>query len=98
SFATSIDSVTTLCKVGLDPRLAAAINLFPNPTNGQWTLESPIPVTGIRVFDLYGRSVLQQKVQSQRLQFETPEWTPGVYLVQIETTLGTHTRRLMIQK
>jgi hypothetical protein len=56
--------------------------------------------TDIRVTDVTGKIVASQKleqVQNNYIDFNTFEFTPGVYSVTIQTAMGSVTKNLVIQ-
>lgn len=72
------------------------IDIFPNPSNGQFTLSSsgnhPINVT---VKDLSGKVVLRNTVQGTEVFTINP--TPGVYLLEATSALGTQVSKVVVE-
>ena len=77
------------------------INIFPNPSNGQFNLETDIALKGasIRIYDLAGRKLKELKARStigtQALDLE--ELYPGMYMMQIVHERGHFNFTLYIQ-
>jgi len=61
--------------------------VFPNPTEGNITIEFPKPVT-TDFIDLYGRIVKSVKLTSNRSTICISEFIPGMYTVRIKTSDG----------
>jgi hypothetical protein len=81
-------------------------NLYPNPANSFVyvdlpQLQSEVPLT-IRLFDLSGRLVLEQKVQAQAgsnfFTVETSQLIAGLYMVQVSNGSDLAVKRLVISK
>ena len=62
---------------------AEAITIYPNPTNGKFSVESPSRITSLKVFDLTGRFIRQ--LDSKNSQFDVSDLPGGTYLLQIES-------------
>lgn len=79
-----------------------ALQLFPNPTNGRFTLETT-PTAGpatLTVLDALGREVWQQQLPAvpRQLTVQPAGLRPqGVYLVRLTTGRGTVSRPLLVQ-
>ena len=43
-----------------------ALLVYPNPSNGKLTIESPFIIESIRIYDLMGKIVLEKKLPQQR--------------------------------
>jgi photosystem II stability/assembly factor-like uncharacterized protein len=98
--------------IGIEPEeqlFPASFSLkqnFPNPFNGQTTIEFDLPrktkVT-IRIFDISGRQVkiLQNAILSagqHRLRMNSDEFASGVYFYRIETPEFTESKKMVLIK
>lgn len=92
--------------VGLDELGAAGfghLNLYPNPSSGDITLEGNLIKSGsmdIHIFDAFGQQVyLRQKrfAGDFREHIQLQELAVGVYVIQLRTTEGQLSRRFVIQ-
>lgn len=79
-----------------DRNRLAHIDIFPNPSNGQFTLSTstslPISVT---VKDLSGRVIQRNTVQGTEV-FSISQ-TPGVYLLEATSELGTQVSKVVVE-
>lgn len=67
------------------------LKLVPNPSsNGSFTVESDVPVNGLKVYDLLGNET------ASSIQPSISGLTKGVYLVKINTSRGVETEKLII--
>lgn len=72
------------------------INIFPNPTNGQFTIESvSIGVKLLQLFDLNGQLLLEQSINN-KATIEVHNLNAGVYNVIIKTVDNIETIKLVI--
>jgi len=73
------------------------ITIYPNPTtgeltmdNGQWRIES------VEIFDVYGRKLLEQKVNLTVLHsYALTAFPAGLYFVKIQTEAGVVVRKVL---
>ncbi len=81
--------------------LALQIKIYPNPT-GQWAViswqlaekENP----SIKVFDHLGQEIFSAKPSTSNLRLQTSNWSPGLYMIQIETESETRVFKLVVAK
>ncbi|MCB0395404.1 MAG: CocE/NonD family hydrolase [Flavobacteriales bacterium] len=76
--------------------------LFPNPAHHHTTVRWPytIPlgeVVKITCYDLIGNMVVTTSVDQQHLKFSTEEFTPGIYLIRMEGSGKSYTRKLVVR-
>ena len=90
------DAVITLSNQGVGiNEAAAAINLraYPNPVNGQLTIEADETIEAIALIDVTGKTVRAFSGANNRIDVSTLE--SGVYLLQVQTAKGIATKRLI---
>ncbi|MEN0007021.1 MAG: M36 family metallopeptidase, partial [Bacteroidota bacterium] len=89
--------ITTIEEV----ELAEQFTIFPNPTNGRLTVQwegAAVFDTQLRIFSTDGRLLFQNQYNAfQREELNLSSYSPGIYLVQLQTPQGTTTQRVVIQ-
>jgi polyhydroxybutyrate depolymerase len=74
------------------------ISIYPNPSAGEITIQSKGPsVLSIRVLDFQGKLIHQVTQPVNLVRFQIPGRRPGWYLLEIQTTIGSFHRRLLLQ-
>ncbi|MCG9881652.1 MAG: FG-GAP-like repeat-containing protein [Bacteroidia bacterium] len=68
------------------------VNLYPNPAKYQVQVSCPYPVTQITITDVTGKTIHQQK-NNEPIQVQT--WQAGMYYLQVNTTQGTATQKII---
>jgi len=69
--------------------------VYPNPSNGTFTVETPLPGAALSVFDLLGRRIHHVVMSSDRLELDgIPS---GVYVVRAEQGGTVWEERLVVQ-
>lgn len=89
------------CMVGLEMISGnSSMNVYPNPSNGHFTISSKSPVTGtIRLHNDLGQLVYEQPVNGvSKKEIEIKDLTPGIYQLTIESDNQTFTGKLNITK
>jgi PKD repeat protein len=88
----------------VDPGLNAAWRVFPNPSNGRFTLEVDVLPSGtssLSIFDLAGRLGFQQTLQGNggfhRSQFDLSALPAGIYTLELQSEGLRQVRKLVIQ-
>lgn len=72
------------------------VRLFPNPSKGQWTLQSPNQnITKVELFDLNGKKVLSLNINSHEVDINATHLNSGLYIARIQTDKGTGSIKLM---
>ena len=72
---------------GVDENLAdlTTIKLLPNPTSSQFVVRGIADIKSIEVYDYSGRHIY---TENSNTPISVENWTPGVYLVEINTNNG----------
>ena len=96
----SLDSsVTTICAYDASSLTstptAKPMLSYHNPVGNSLSLESPYSITALSVYDLSGREVLKKAPQQKNLRLNTASLAPGVYLLDVQTTAGAQTVKLI---
>lgn len=79
---------------------ATTIRTFPNPTDGQLTIEVPDACIGQTVFfyDLSGRVVHSEVLRQPLTTLDVSSFEAGLYLLRVETSSGVYTERVVVQE
>lgn len=82
---------------GINDEEIAAFNIYPNPGDGEVTIELPDGVTkaALNITDITGKQILQKQVRG-KFRLSTASFVAGTYLVQISTSEGSSTQKLLI--
>ena len=70
--------------------------MMPNPAHGQVSILSSYRLTGITVYDLQGRKVLEQEADGISATVDISPLAAGTYVVAIETPAGVATKKLEV--
>lgn len=79
--------------------LEESISLYPNPTNGNFTVEvnGGNGLVKIDVINALGQQVMNTKTSTGMVTMNADNLRNGVYFVRVETSLGTTTKRLIVK-
>ncbi|MEM9983949.1 MAG: Calx-beta domain-containing protein, partial [Bacteroidota bacterium] len=87
---TIIDGTTNL------PSLSTqAIQMFPNPTQGQLELRSDFRMETVTVYNLIGKQVMNASPQADQASLNVENLPAGIYTVKVETPEGTWNSKLI---
>ncbi len=64
------------------------LNLYPNPSNGLVQLSASEIIHHVLIFDVMGKIVFQQAVESNTIELNVSDLMPGIYQVAVKTNLG----------
>ena len=93
---TYIDGTTpfmSMSGVGIDEELANQFNIYPNPVNTTFTIETVLKVDEVVVYSTAGQVVLVEKEDVNRIDISS--LPSGVYLVSIKSTSGTAVKQII---
>jgi len=80
--------------------LSSIVLLFPNPNNGTFTVSSSETISRITLFDISGRIIFNQGIQSKEfISSQTGSLSDGIYQLMIEMENGSiETQKVIIRK
>jgi hypothetical protein len=80
----------------VNEQLEASTQLFPNPATETFSIRS-LPMLRITITNALGVVVNDAMLSGETtLKVNTSDWKAGVYLVQIHTSNGTITKRMVV--
>jgi hypothetical protein len=91
------NTITVDVMTGIEDVIFNNTAIYPNPANDMVNIKSEFEIESIRIFNHAGQAVASEIVDSKFYQFNTSQFTPGLYLFQIETNEGTITKRIIIE-
>src|SRR5690606_8187848 len=78
--------------------LAASVNVYPNPSNGAFTVNLPKDQTfELEVSDLTGKVISKQTVKAATANVALNPAAKGIYLLKITSEGTTTTKKLVVQ-
>ena len=72
--------------LGLNSAEINTVSVYPNPTTSNWTVESLSSINSVKIFNLLGQKVLEQKANDTKVNIDTSVLKTGVYMLQINNT------------
>lgn len=69
--------------------LASQVNLFPNPTNDVFVIDTDLEVKNLSVLTLDGKTIIRQDELNAQATISLENYASGMYLVQLETKEGS---------
>ncbi len=75
-----------------------AVNIFPNPANDVFYIESDAQISEIRMFDVLGQVVYTHAANDRNHTINIGGMNAGVYFVQITTEAGVVTQRVQVTR
>jgi len=82
--------------VGTDDLETVGVTVFPNPTYGEWTIDSDGGViNSVEIFDLQGRRVLVLQPNAAVVKIDASGFVKGVYIARIRSEAGVGSVRLL---
>jgi (2Fe-2S) ferredoxin len=95
-FCNQSDTLTVkVSGLGSDEGERPQMRLYPNPSNGNFTVETPLPGAALSLFDLLGRRIHHEVMTSDRLELDGIP--AGVYVVRAEQGGTVWEERLVVQ-
>ncbi len=95
-FCNQSDTLTVkVSGLGSDEGAVPLMRVYPNPSNGNFTVETPSPGAALSVFDLLGRRIHHEVMSSDRLELEGIP--AGLYVVRAEQGGTVWEERLVVQ-
>jgi hypothetical protein len=100
---TSNDVVTADCQclgtvVGVDEISTLLWNVFPNPAQDVFTVQSTETIEHLIVVDVLGNTILKQENVSQTsIEINATQWNTGVYYLTVLTNKGNYSKAVIIQ-
>ena len=82
---------------GIGESTSEQITLYPNPTSGLVTIEAE-NLRHVSVFNVMGQKVLESTSEGNRFECSLSNYGTGIYMMQIETTNGIATRRVVVER
>ncbi len=72
------------------------LNIFPNPTNNQWTITSEnTDIMMVEIFDLQGKRLLSIQPNTRSTTIDATTFASGLYVSKVSTISGTATMKLI---
>jgi len=75
------------------------LDIYPNPTQGEFSIDLPDLAGILSIVDVNGRTVYRSQVNGARKSFDISNEPAGLYTVTFETTDGTNhlSKRFILQ-
>jgi len=81
-----------------DDSQANALQLFPNPTDGNLTINTRERMDSIEIYNVIGRKVKTLRPNSNRMETSISDLANGIYLVRITTDNGAEITKKLIKR
>ena len=82
-------------EVGTD-EFASKVQVYPNPTSGEITLEGD-GLNHVRIVNTYGQMVYNAKVEGEQVRIDLSNMAKGIYMMHIEADGGQAVRKIVIE-
>ena len=98
AFSINLCSVANTLAVGTNPILNSSV--YPNPTKGIVNVAIPslTDTATIKLYDIQGRQILSKETNQVYTSFGIENLQDGIYLVNIENTQGSITKKIILRR
>lgn len=81
----------------LENDILSSVNLFPNPTKGQFTIDHAEGFN-VSIYSVLGKEIMRRNNISSQESFETSNLSEGTYFVKISSNNSSKTEKLVVTK
>ena len=93
-----VDCSSVINDLGVNEEVNDAIHVYPNPVNGNLWIQSNIAVSKLALFNSVGQNIFQIDLKHEHFsQIDMSDFTPGYYVLRLESNNGIHTKKLIIE-
>ena len=98
NFAINLCRVENVLGIGTNPLLNSSV--YPNPTKGIVNVAIPALTDNatINLYDIQGRKILSKETNQVYTTFGIENLQDGIYLINIETDLGSITKKIVLRR
>ena len=72
------------------------INVYPNPTKGEVTLEGE-NINHIHIVNIYGQTIYNVKVEGEQVRLNLSNFAKGIYMMHIDTENGQVVKQIVVE-
>lgn len=95
--STGVGGDTTLAVTTPTGLLGRYVTVHPNPAAGEAQVLSSFGLSHIEALDASGHPVLSRDVSGYEARLDLSSWPQGLYLLRIQTPIGTATKKLLVR-
>ena len=96
SFPISVRAVFAIGNA-TDENIAIPFAIYPNPTSGKMKLESE-NIKHVIISHILGHIVYESNAEGDSFEYDFSDYEAGVYLIQITTSAGVTTKRILVSR
>jgi hypothetical protein len=97
AFAFMIDDITVETQASVKDNIANAIHIYPNPSDGIFTVNLPETGAKITIRNLLGQEVKTVVSSSTNTKIDLSNQNSGVYFIEIQLKEGRFTKKITIE-
>ena len=90
------DPVYASCEVTDVNETSCVVNIYPNPTQSEITVESK-GISFIRIVNIYGQTVYNAKAEGSQVRLDLSGFAKGIYTMHIGTENGQAVRQIVVE-
>lgn len=90
------DPVSVFLSVEGEPRGSGFVNLYPNPTNNNFTISSSAVIDYITIHSIHGQQVYRQEVSSTSVNISLDNVSTGIYYARVYSGNDFHLRKFTL--
>ena len=83
--------------LGIDLQKTSTLSIFPNPSNGQFSVQSDQLINRLEVYDLSGKRIMNLMCNSNKMDVSTDGLSSGVYMIHAHESGRISKAKLIVQ-
>jgi hypothetical protein len=94
----SVEDACAFVTVGVGEQTAGSFRMYPNPATDYVKVTSSNELQRISVYTAMGKMVTSEEIAGNEYELKTSGYTPGIYMIRVETVNGVTTEMLNVQR
>jgi len=75
-----------------------SINIFPNPCDGKFAVQSETKENKIEVYNVFGEKIYRSEINKQKTEVDISSQPSGIYFVKVKTSKRMITKKILLLK